>query len=38
MIVSNFLDLTVPGGQNKYRIMVNGEVIKFKYPEVVADN
>ena len=38
MIMSNFLGLIVPEDQKEEIRMVNGEVVKFKYPEVVADN
>ena len=37
-MMSTFLCLTVPEGWKEERIMVNEEVVKFKYPEVVADN
>ena len=38
MIMSTFLGFTVTEGQKEERRMVNGEVVKFKYPEVVADD
>ena len=38
MMMSTFSGLTVPEGQKEERRMVNGEVVKFKYPEVVADH
>ena len=38
MTMSIFSGLTVPKGQKEDRRMVNGEVVKFKYPEVVSDN
>ena len=38
IIISTFLGLTVPEVQKEERRMVNGEIVKFKYPEVVADN
>ena len=28
----------MPGGHIEGKLMVNGEVIKFKYPDIVADN
>ena len=37
-MMSNFFGLTVPEGQEEKRRMVNGEIVNFKYPEVVADN
>ena len=36
MTMSTFSGLTVPEGQKEERKMVNGEVVKFKYPEVVT--
>ena len=36
--MSTFSGLTVPEGHKEERIMVNGEVVKFKHPEVIADN
>ena len=36
--MSNFLGLTVTEGQKEERRVVNGKVVKFKYPEVVADH
>ena len=36
MMMSTFLGLTVPEGQKEERRMLNREVVKFKYPEVVA--
>ena len=38
MMMSTYLGLTVPEGQKEERRMVNGEIVKFKYPEVVADH
>ena len=38
MIVSTFLGLTVPEDQKEDIRMVNGEVVKFNYPKVVAYN
>ena len=37
-MMSSFLGLTMPEGQKEKRRMANGEVVKFKYPEVIADN
>ena len=37
-MISTFLGLTAPEGQKEQIRMVNGEVVKFKYPEVVADH
>ena len=34
----NFLGLNFPKGQKEERRMMNGEVFKFKYPEVVDDH
>ena len=34
--MSTFSGLTVPEGQKEQIRMVNGEIFKFKYPEVVA--
>ena len=38
MMMSNFSGLTVPEGQKEERRMVNGEVVKFKYPVTAVDN
>ena len=38
MTISNLSCLTVPEDQKEERRVVNGEVFKFKYPEVVADH
>ena len=38
IMMSIFSVLTVPEGQKEDRRMVNGEVVKFKYNEVVADH
>ena len=38
MMMSNFLALTVTGGQKEDIRMLNGEIVKLKYPEVVADH
>ena len=38
MMMSNFSGLTVPEGQKEEIRMLNGDVIKFKYPPVVADH
>ena len=38
MMISNFLGLTMTEGQKQERRMVNGEIVKFKYTEVVADS
>ena len=38
MIMSKFLCLNVTKGQKEERRMVNGEVVKFKYPKDVADH
>ena len=38
MMMSNFLGLTVPEGQKEGISMVNGNLFKFKYTEVFADN
>ena len=38
MMMSTFSCLTVQKGQKEERRMVNGEIIKFKYPEVFADH
>ena len=38
MMISNFLGLTVPEGQNEERSMVNWDVVHFNYPEVVEDH
>ena len=38
VIMSTFLSLTVPEGQKEEIMTVIWDVIKFKYPEVVADN
>ena len=38
MMMSTFSGLTVLEGQNEERIMLNGEVVKSKYPEIVADH
>ena len=37
-MMSTFSGLTVPEGQTEEIRMVNGEVVKFKYPEFVADH
>ena len=36
MMMSNFSGLTVPKVQKEERRMVDGEVVKFRCPEVVA--
>ena len=36
--MSTFSGLTVPEGHKEDRKVLNGEVVKFKYPEVVADH
>ena len=36
MMISTFSGLTVTEGQKEERRMVNGEIVKFNYPEVVA--
>ena len=36
MMMSTFSVLTVSEGQKEERRMVNGEIVKFKYPELVA--
>ena len=36
MMMSTFLGLTVPEVQKEERRMVNGEIVEFNYPEVVA--
>ena len=38
MIMSKFLCLNVTEGKKEERRMVNGEVVKFKYPKDVADH
>ena len=38
MMMSTFSGLTVPEVQKEERRIVNGEIFKFKYPEVVADH
>ena len=38
MMMSTFFGLTVPEGQKEEKMMMNGEVVKFKYNEVVADH
>ena len=38
MIMSTFSGLTVPEVQKEDIRMVNGDVVKFKYPEVVVDH
>ena len=38
MTMSTFLVLTVPEGQKEERRMVNGDIVKFKYTEVVEDH
>ena len=38
MMMSKISGLTVPEGQKEERRMVNWDVVKFKYPEVVADH
>ena len=38
MTMSTFSGLDVMEGQQEERRMVNGEAVKFKYPEVVADH
>ena len=38
MMMSTFLSFNMTEGQKEYTRMVNGEVVKFKYPEVVTDN
>ena len=37
-MMSTFSVLTVPEVQKEERRMVNGEIVKFKYPKVVADH
>ena len=38
MMMSTYLSLNVPGCQKEEIRMVNGEIVKFKYPEVVANH
>ena len=38
MMISTLSGLTVPEGQNEEIRMVNGEVLKLKYTEIIADN
>ena len=38
MMMSTFLGLNVPEGQKEESRTVNGEIVKFKYTEVVADH
>ena len=38
MMMSTFSGLTVPEGQKEERIMVNGEIVKFKYSSIVANH
>ena len=38
MMMLTFSGLTVPESQNEERRMVNWEIVKFQYPEVVADH
>ena len=38
IMMSTFSGLTVPEVQKEDRRMMNGEEVKFKYPEVVSDN
>ena len=38
IMMSTFLCLTVPEGWKEERIMVNEEVVKFKYPEVFSSH
>ena len=38
MMTSTSYGLTVPEGKKEERSMVNGEVVKFKYPEVFTDH
>ena len=37
MMISNFSGLAVLGGKKEERRVVNGEVVKFNYPEFIAD-
>ena len=38
VIMSTFSELTMLEGQKEKRRVVNGDVVKFKYPEVVSDH
>ena len=38
IVMSTFSYLTDPEGQKEERRMVNGEVVKFENPKVVADH
>ena len=38
MMMSTFSGLTVPEGQKEEIRMVNGEIVKFKYPEFITDH
>ena len=38
MIMSTFSGLTVPEGQKEEIRVVNGEMVKFKYSDVVTDH
>ena len=38
VMISTFSGFTVPEGQKEERSMVDGEVVKFKYPAIVADH
>ena len=38
MMMSTFLGFTMIEGQKEQTRMVNGEVVKLKYPEVLTDN
>ena len=38
MIMSTFSVFTVPEGLKEERMVVNGQIAKFKYPEVVTDH
>ena len=38
MMMSTFLGLTVTEGQKEDISMMNGEIVKFKYHEVVANH
>ena len=35
--MSTFSDFSVPDGHKEERRVVNGEVVKFNYPEFIAD-
>ena len=38
MMMTTFSALTVQEGQKEERRMLNGDIVKFKYPEVVVDH